>query len=79
MVLFRLVTTAYPRKVVPFGGLVEPQKCGPPLSLRDLRPELPDSFVSVVERSLARDPSERPQTAGSLQAALGVVLGVPLS
>jgi serine/threonine-protein kinase len=79
VVLFRLVTTAYPRKVVRFGDLVEPHECGAPLSLRDLRPELPDSFVSVVERALARDPSERPQTAGSLQAALGVVLGVPLT
>jgi serine/threonine-protein kinase len=80
VVLFRLVTTAYPRKVVArFGDLAEPHEAGPLLSLRDLRPELPDSFVAVVERALARDPCERPQTAGSLQAALGVVLGVPLT
>jgi hypothetical protein len=79
VVLFRLVTPAYPRKVATFGELAEPQAYGPPRSLGDLRPDLPDAFVSVVERALSGDPAQRPPTAGSLQAALGVVIGIPLS
>ncbi len=77
VVLFRLVTSAYPRKAVRFGSLAEPLECGPPLSLRDLRPELPTVFASIVERAIAAEPACRPQTAGTLQAALGSVLGIP--
>jgi tRNA A-37 threonylcarbamoyl transferase component Bud32 len=38
--------------------------------LRDLRPDLPDSFVRVVERALDPDPAQRFQTAGDFQKAL---------
>jgi serine/threonine-protein kinase len=79
VVLFRLVTAAYPGKAVSFGDLAEPQEYGPALSLQDLRPELPDVFVSVVEQAIASEPGERPQTAGTLHAALCGVLGVPAS
>jgi serine/threonine-protein kinase len=78
VVLFRLVTVAYPRKVLGHGDLFEPRECGPCCSLRDLRPEVPEAFVALVERALHHDPSERPETAGRLQAGLGVVLGGPL-
>jgi serine/threonine-protein kinase len=78
VLLFRLATSAYPRRVGRFGDLAEAHAAGPPLSLRDLRPELPDAFVSAVERAIAQAPGERPRSAGSLQALLGVVLGVPL-
>jgi len=39
-------------------------------SLRDLRPELPESLDAVVRKALAKDPSERYQSAGELQIAL---------
>ena len=37
--------------------------------LRDLRPDLPDGFIRVVERALAEDPRQRFESAGSLEAA----------
>ena len=43
--------------------------------LRDLRPELPDAVVQVVERAAAHDASERYQTAGELEHALVGTLG----
>jgi eukaryotic-like serine/threonine-protein kinase len=38
--------------------------------LRDARPDLPDGFVSVVEKAIAENASERYQTAGAFEAAL---------
>lgn len=38
--------------------------------LRDVRPDLPADFVSVVERAIAEDPAHRYRTAGELEAAL---------
>ena len=43
--------------------------------LRDLRPELPDAVVQVVERAAAHDARERYQTAGELEHALVGTLG----
>ncbi len=37
--------------------------------LSDLRPDLPEPLVLVVERALSIDPHERPRTAGELEAA----------
>ena len=49
--------------------------------LRDVRPDLPDSFIRVVERALARSPEGRYQSAGEFEAALANTLPVraPLS
>jgi len=38
--------------------------------LRDLRPDLPESFIHVVERATAERPEDRYQTVGELEAAL---------
>ncbi len=82
VVLFRLVTGGYPGQAGRGEHLAETRACGTPLygtlSLRDLRPDLPDAFVVAVEQALARDPSER-QSDGGFLAALGHVLGVPAS
>ena len=43
-------------------------------SLRDVRPDLPDGFIRVVERASAEAPEERYQSAGELEAALAQVL-----
>jgi eukaryotic-like serine/threonine-protein kinase len=42
--------------------------------LRDLRPDLPASFVRVIDRTTAADPAERPESAGATEALLGGVL-----
>ncbi len=43
-------------------------------SLRDVRPDLPDSFIRVVEQATAESPDQRYRTAGELEAALVRVL-----
>jgi len=43
--------------------------------LRDLRPDIPDSVVQVVERAIAHDPDGRYQTAGELELALTTASG----
>ncbi len=45
--------------------------------LRDVRADLPEGFVQVVERALTSDPAQRYQTAGELEEALASVCGVP--
>ena len=45
--------------------------------LRDLRPDLPDGFIRVVERALAEDPRQRFESAGSLEAALASPIAPP--
>jgi hypothetical protein len=47
----------------------------PPRRLRDVRADLPDAFIRVVERATAVPPAERYQTAGELEAALSQALG----
>ncbi len=38
--------------------------------LRDVRPDLPDEFIRVVEQAIAERPQDRYQTAGQFEAAL---------
>jgi serine/threonine protein kinase len=45
--------------------------------LRDARPDLPDSFVRVVERATAERQADRYGSAGELEAALAGVLSSP--
>lgn len=42
--------------------------------LRDVRADLPESFINIVERATARRPEERYQTAGEFEAALARAL-----
>ena len=42
--------------------------------LRDVRPDLPDGFVHVVEQALADDPGARYASAGAFEAALNGVV-----
>lgn len=42
--------------------------------LRDVRPDLPDAFIRVVDRALAERPDERYQTAGEFEADLNRAL-----
>jgi tetratricopeptide (TPR) repeat protein len=47
-------------------------------SLRDFRPDLPESFARVVDMATHPDPAKRFGSAGALSAALSEVLGTPL-
>lgn len=44
-------------------------------NVRDLNPDVPDDLVAVINKSLAKDPNERYQTAAQMAAALRNVLG----
>jgi hypothetical protein len=45
--------------------------------LRDVRPDLPDAFIRVVERAVAQQPEERYQSSGEFEAALASTLPTP--
>jgi len=46
--------------------------------LRDVRPDLPEGFIHVVERAIAEDPGQRYDSAGALEAALAQVVSPPV-
>jgi serine/threonine protein kinase/tetratricopeptide (TPR) repeat protein len=74
VLLFHLVTGTFPargRSLEELGRIHEQD--GIQL-LRDARPDLPDSFVWVVDKTLARDPAHRYPSAGTLEQALQKVL-----
>jgi eukaryotic-like serine/threonine-protein kinase len=78
VLLFHLVTGGYPVSARSLPELKEAHARGDQERLHDLRPDLPDAFIQVVERALDRDPSQRYQSAGALQQALTHALGVGL-
>jgi tRNA A-37 threonylcarbamoyl transferase component Bud32 len=71
VLLFHLVTRSHPVQ----GRTVEQVERAHEQSvrayLRDLRPDLPADFVSVVERAVSPSPKERFATAGKFEQALG--------
>lgn len=76
VLLYHLVTGAYPVGVATPGEVSERLSHGEVRLLRDERPDLPAAFVRAVERALALDPADRFATAGEMERALGVALGV---
>src|SRR5262249_50773765 len=76
VLLFHIVTARFPYEGTSIEALHLAHSRGEAKRLHDLRPELPDGFVRVVERALAIDPVERFHTAGEAQAALASVLGI---
>ncbi len=46
-------------------------------SVRLVRPDLPESVQAVIERAMAKDPSERYQSAGDLAADLRAAVAAP--
>jgi len=74
--LFHLVTGTYPVSASTRPELEQSHRAGRRRLLRDVRPDLPDGFVQVIERACAADPSSRYKTAGEMQAALSGALGM---
>lgn len=70
VLLFHLVTGEYPTVARTRDELVREHADGRRRLLRDVRPDLPDEFVRVVDRALAARPADRYQTPGELEAAL---------
>lgn len=74
--LFHLVSGTYPVSASTREELQQSHRDGHRRLLRDVRPDLPDGFVQVIERACAADPSARYKTAGEMQAALSGALGL---
>ena len=76
ILLYHLVTNAFPVNAKTIEGLREALARGEAARLQDLRPDLQGQFVRVVERAIERDPARRFSTAGEMEAALAHSHGV---
>jgi Tol biopolymer transport system component len=75
VLLFFLVTGEFPIASVSLEELTEKLRRGERRSLRDVRPDLPMSFIEVVERALEGDPPARYAGMGEMERALTAVIG----
>ena len=70
VLLFYLVTGKFPVNAGSMEQLARAHVNRTRLSLRDLRPDISQAFLSVVERALDGDPLRRYRTVGELESAL---------
>ena len=73
VLLYHLVTGEFPVHAGSLHELIAAHGRRETGHLRDLRPDVPDGFIRVVERAIAHDPAQRFQTAGEMHAALAAV------
>jgi len=76
VLLFFVLTASVPVTGNGIADLKHAHSAGARRRLRDLRPDLSDGTVQVVERMTAADPAQRFQTAGELEAALLAASGL---
>lgn len=75
VLLFYLATGAFPVDGQSANEVkLKHERRTPPRLLRDVRADLPEAFIHVVERATAVRPADRYQTAGELEAALSQAL-----
>jgi serine/threonine protein kinase/tetratricopeptide (TPR) repeat protein len=74
VLLFKLVTRELPVTADTLDELRRAHASGRRRRLRDVRPDLPSSFIRAVEGATATDPAARTQTAADLEHALEAVL-----
>jgi len=70
VLLFFLLSASLPIEGETVAALKQAHAEGRRRRLRDLRPDVPEAIVQVIERAIARDPAERYQTGGELEHAL---------
>ena len=70
VLLFHLVTDTYPVFATSTEDALAIHDTDRRQRLRDLRPDLPASFISIVEHATAADPRARYASAGAMEAAL---------
>jgi hypothetical protein len=70
ILLYYLVTGAFPLSASSVPDLISAHKTRARRHLRDRRPDLPSSFVSIVERAIDPDPARRFASAGEMEAVL---------
>jgi eukaryotic-like serine/threonine-protein kinase len=75
VLLHHLVTNDFPIRPASVAELRAAHARGDAARLQDLRPDLPGTFVRVVERAIERDPVRRFASAGEMKAALASAHG----
>jgi Tol biopolymer transport system component len=75
ILLFYLLSGHFPVEGADVDEIRELHATGERVRLRDIRPELPDPVVQLVERATAVDPRSRFHTAGELEHALAGIFG----
>lgn len=75
VVLYYLVSGAYPVRATTLADLVALYQRGERTPLADLRPDLPDDFIRIVERAAEADPERRYASIGAVKEALSRTLG----
>jgi serine/threonine-protein kinase len=70
VLLYHLVTGGFPVEAGSLAALVEAHRRGDRRRLRDERPDLPESFIAIVERAIDPDPAKRYASAGQMEAKL---------
>ena len=75
VLLFHLVTGDYPVSGRTLEDVCEAHQAQQDRLLRDLRPDLPDAFILIVEQALAPDPAQRFASAVQFEQALIDALG----
>src|SRR5262252_5775179 len=76
VLLFHLVSNTYPVDSSTYEEIANAHQRGARRLLRDLRPDLPEAFVRVIERAVAPDAPDRFPSAGTLAEALSSSVGV---
>jgi TolB-like protein/tetratricopeptide (TPR) repeat protein len=74
VLLFHLVTREFPVSAQTLDDLTARHAAGDRRRLRDVRPDLPSTFIRAVEHAAARNPDERPASAAALEEALESVV-----
>jgi eukaryotic-like serine/threonine-protein kinase len=70
VVLFELLTAAWPFNAETMEGLIVEVVTRPPASVRQHRPDCPEGLAAVVQRCLIKTPSERVASVAELASAL---------
>lgn len=77
VLLYYLASGSYPVQGTTRTQIERAHSHGTPRKpLRDIRPDLPDGFIQVVNRALAEQPRNRHQSAGELEEELNRALGL---
>jgi eukaryotic-like serine/threonine-protein kinase len=74
VLLYHLVSGRFPVVGASLEDLRGEHARGEAVPLRDVRPDLPEAFIRVVERATAPNPALRPRSAGALEELLNDAL-----
>jgi len=77
VLLYHLVSGSYPATGRSLAELLEAHREGKVKALRDVRPDLPENFLEVVDRACSTDPAQRFSSAAELEQALQSLVKPP--